>query len=127
MKKKIVLFGDYYLSFLKKLMINEQLKVKKAILLLETEDKIPHHYIKFIRDGIYEYRINYGNNEFRVFFIYDGNTIVVLFNGFKKKSQKTPQNEIEKAIKLKMTIGFCTHSSFVLFFNSNYTIGVNCA
>jgi len=108
-------------------MINEQLKVKKAILLLETEDKIPHHYIKFIRDGIYEYRINYGNNEFRVFFIYDGNTIVVLFNGFKKKSQKTPQNEIEKAIKLKMTIGFCTHSSFVLFFNSNYTIGVNCA
>jgi len=101
MKKKIVLFGDYYLSFLKKLMINEQNKLKKAILLLETEDKIPHHYIKFIRDGIYEYRVNYGNNEFRVFFIYDGNTIVVLFNGFKKKTQKTPQNEIEKAIKLK--------------------------
>jgi len=45
--------------------------------------------------------VNYGNNEFRVFFIYDGNTIVVLFNGFKKKTQKTPKNEIEKAIKLK--------------------------
>ena len=101
MKRKIILFGDYYLSFLKKLTINEKVKLEKAILLLETEDKIPHHYIKFIRDGIYEYRVNYGNNEFRVFFIYDGNTIVVLFNGFKKKTQKTPQNEIEKAIKLK--------------------------
>ena len=101
MKRKIILFGDYYLSFLKKLTLNEKVKLEKAILLLETEDKIPHHYIKFIRDGIYEYRVNYGNNEFRVFFIYDGNTIVVLFNGFKKKTQKTPQIEIEKAINLK--------------------------
>lgn len=101
MKRKIILFGDYYLSFLKKLTLNEKVKLEKAILLLETEDKIPHHYIKFIRDGIYEYRVNYVNNEFRVFFIYDGNTIVVLFNGFKKKTQKTPQIEIEKAINLK--------------------------
>ncbi len=101
MKRKIILFGDHYLSFLKKLTINEKVKLEKAILLLETEDKIPHHYIKYIRDDIYEYRVNYGNNEFRVFFIYDGNTIVVLFNGFKKKTQKTQKNEIEKAIKLK--------------------------
>ena len=73
----------------------------RALDLLVTEDKIPHHYIKFIRDGVYEFRSNYGNTEFRVFFIYDGNTIVVLFNAFKKKTQKTPDNEIEKALKLK--------------------------
>jgi len=101
MIRKIVLFKNYYLDFLKKLSINEKVKLEKAILLLETEDRIPYHYIKYIRDGIYEYRVNYGNNEFRVFFIYDGNSIVVLFNGFKKKTQKTPQNEIEKALKLK--------------------------
>ena len=34
-------------------------------------------------------------------FIYDGDTIVVLFNGFKKKTQKTPKSEIDKAVKLK--------------------------
>ena len=101
MRRKIILFGDYYLSFLKKLSVNERVKLERAILLLESEDKVPHHYIKFIRDGVYEFRVNYGNNEFRVFFIQDGNKIVVLFNGFKKKTQKTPQNEIEKAIKLK--------------------------
>lgn len=56
---------------------------------------------KFIRDEIYEFRVNYGNNEFRIFFIYDGDTVVVLFNCFKKKTQKTPNSEIEKAIKLK--------------------------
>jgi putative addiction module killer protein len=101
MIRKIVLFKNYYLDFLKRLSIKEKVKLEKAILLLETEDRIPYHYIKYIRDGIYEYRVNYGNNEFRVFFIYDGNSIVVLFNGFKKKTQKTPQNEIEKALKLK--------------------------
>ena len=30
-----------------------------------------------------------------------GSDIVVLFNGFQKKTQKTPANEIEKAIKIK--------------------------
>ena len=44
---------------------------------------------------------NFGNNELRIFFIYDGDTIVVLFNGFKKKTQKTPKSEIDKAVKLK--------------------------
>lgn len=63
--------------------------------------KAPRHFIKFIRDGIYEFRVNYGNNEFRIFFIYDGDTVVVLFNAFKKKTQKTPLAEIEKALKIK--------------------------
>lgn len=59
------------------------------------------HFIKFIRDGIYEFRVTYMKNEFCIFFIYDSDTIVVLFNAFKKKTQKTPDNEIKKAIKLK--------------------------
>lgn len=42
-----------------------------------------------------------GGNIYRVFFIFDEGEIVVLFNGFQKKTQKTPQNEIEKAIKIK--------------------------
>ena len=35
------------------------------------------------------------------FFIYDGDAVVVLFNAFRKKTQKTPDSEIKKAIKLK--------------------------
>lgn len=62
---------------------------------------MPRHFIKFIRDGVYEFRVTYGNNESRIFFIYDGDTIVVLFNAFKKKTQKTPDSEIKKALKLK--------------------------
>ena len=101
MKRRIIAFRSYYKDFINSLNKDEQNKVRKVLLIFENEEKIPYHYIKFIRDGIYELRVSYFNNEFRLFFIYDGNTIVVLFNGFKKKTQKTPQNEIEKAIKLK--------------------------
>lgn len=76
-------------------------KVLRALSLFTTEDRIPYHYIKFIQDGIYEFRVNFGNNEFRIFFIYDGDTLVVLMNCFRKKTQKTPKSEIEKAVKLK--------------------------
>ncbi len=99
--KKIIAYKGYYSEFMSKLSAQECRKRQRALLLFETEDKIPHHYIKFIRDGVYEFRVNYGNNEFRIFFIYDGDTIVVLFNCFKKKTQKTPNSEIEKAIRLK--------------------------
>ena len=62
---------------------------------------MPGHFIKFIRDGVYEFRVTYGNSEFRIFFIYDGDTVVVLFNAFKKKTQNVPDSEIRKGIKLK--------------------------
>ncbi|HHV85034.1 MAG TPA: type II toxin-antitoxin system RelE/ParE family toxin [Petrimonas sp.] len=101
MRRRIVAYGGYYEAFMKTLSRNERLKIRKALLLFGEEEKIPYHYIKYIRDSIFEFRVSYGNNEFRIFFIYDGNTIVVLLNCFKKKTQKTPQNEIEKAIKLK--------------------------
>lgn len=99
--RKIIAYKNYFSDFLEKLPVQEKAKLLRSLDLLTTEDKIPHHYVKFIRDGIYEFRSNYGNMEFRVFFINDGNRIVVLFNAFKKKTQKTPESEIKKAIKLK--------------------------
>ena len=99
--RKIIAYKRYYADFMAKISQPERIKIMRALLLFETEDKIPHHYIKYIRDGIYEFRVNYGNNEFRIFFIYDGDTIVVLFNCFKKKTQKTPDSEIKKAVQLK--------------------------
>lgn len=99
--KKIIAYKGYYQEFMASLSDNERKKVLRALLLFETEEKIPHHYIKYIRDGLYEFRVTYGNNEFRLFFIYDGDTVVVLFNCFRKKSQKTPKKEIDKALRLK--------------------------
>ena len=100
-KKRIVAFRHYYQEFMNGLNDVERNKIKRALLLLETEDRTPHHYIKYIRDGLYELRITCMNVEFRIMHIYDGNIIVVLLNCFCKKTQKTPQKEIEKALRLK--------------------------
>ncbi len=51
--------------------------------------------------GYMSYAQSTVGNIFRVFFIFDEGKIVVLFNGFQKKTQKTPPNEIEKALKIK--------------------------
>lgn len=93
----------YYERFIDGLSENERAKFLRALLLLKRidEDEIPRHYIKYITDGISEFRVNFGNNELRVFFFRDGDKLVVLLNGFRKKTQKTPKSEIEKAKRLK--------------------------
>lgn len=42
-----------------------------------------------------------GGNIYRLFFIFDEGDIVILLNGFQKKTQKTPRREIYKALKIK--------------------------
>jgi len=100
MNRTIIAYGHYYCEFLETLTEKERLKFKYILLLLETSDRMPVKFIKHVRDGLYELRMEYGGNIYRVFFIFDADNIVVLFNGFQKKTQKTPENEIERALKL---------------------------
>ena len=74
----------------------EQEKIQYGLLLLKTQGRLPKKFVKLVRDAVYELRTEFGGNIYRVFFIFDEGNIVVLFNGFQKKTQKTPQNEIEK-------------------------------
>ena len=101
MEWEIIAYKDYYRDFMPKLSHREKLKIRRALLLFSDTERIPSHFIKYIEDDIYEFRVNYGNNEFRIFFIYDGERLVILFNAFRKKTQKTPRNEIIKAKRLK--------------------------
>ncbi|HBG42426.1 MAG TPA: addiction module toxin RelE [Porphyromonadaceae bacterium] len=102
MKRKIIAFGEYYHTFLHSLSDKEQLKVRYVLSLLETQDRLPVKFIRYIRDNLYELRITYDGKIFRLFFIFDDDKLIVLFNGFRKKSQKTPKGEIEKALKIKV-------------------------
>jgi phage-related protein len=101
MKRKIKTYGGYFESFMQSLTEKEQEKIQYGLLLLKTQGRLPKKFVKLIRDGIYELLTEFGGNIYRVFFIFDEGNIVVLFNGFQKKTQKTPKKEIEKAIKIK--------------------------
>ncbi len=101
MKRKIRTYGGYFETFMETLKEKEREKVQYGLLLLKSQDRLPKKFVKHIRDGIYELRTEYSGNIFRVFFIFDEDEIIVLFNGLQKKTQKMPKGEIEKAIKIK--------------------------
>ena len=86
MRRKVIAYGQYYKDFLATLTEKEIQKVKYVLSLLGTEDRLPIKFIKVIRDGLYELRISYNGNIYRIFFIFDEGQIVVLFNGFHKLS-----------------------------------------
>ena len=101
MKRRIITFGRYFGEFMAGLTVKEREKVDYGLVLLKTQDRLPAKFVRHIRDGLYELRTEYNGNIYRVFFIFDEGRIVVLFNAFQKKTQKTPASEIAKALKIK--------------------------
>ena len=100
--REIIAYQHYFENFLAKQPQKVQDKIFKVIEAVETLDRIPTNYLKMIvgTNGLYEARIQLGSNIWRVFCFFDGDRLVILLNGFQKKTQKTPRNEIEKALKL---------------------------
>lgn len=69
---------------------------------LKVQERVSERFVKYIREGVYEIRASHDGNIYRAFFIFDEGNIVMLLNGFQKKSQKTPSKEIKRAIELKL-------------------------
>jgi phage-related protein len=101
MKRRIVTFGRHFSEFMEGLTAKEREKIDYGLVLLKTQNRLSAKFVKHIRNGIYELRVEYNSNIYRVFFIFEEDYIVVLFNGFQKKGQKTPESEIAKALKIK--------------------------
>ena len=78
-------------------------KFNWTLKLISNIDRVPVKYFKHIEasTGLYEIRVEYGNNIYRVFSFFDKGQLVILINGFQKKTVKTPMKEIDKAEKLK--------------------------
>lgn len=104
MKREVIAYGDYYDDFMRTLSPVERKKIHYILDLLQSQDRIVKKFVKLIRDGLYELRAMYNGNIYRIFFIFDEDKIVVLFNGFQKKTQKTPESEIKKALRIKRNI-----------------------
>lgn len=91
-------FSDFYLSRSEK----ERMKIKYVLKVIETQRIIPIKFFKQIEgtDGLYEIRVEFESNILRIFCCNDNGALVVLFNGFQKKTQKTPPDEIRRAKKI---------------------------
>lgn len=101
MERKITTYGGYFKEFMASLDNKTQFKINQGLLLLATQTRLSSKFVKPVRDGLFELRTEWNGNIYRVFFIFDNGNIVVIFNGFQKKTQKTPSSEINKTLKIK--------------------------
>lgn len=100
-ERRIKLFKNYFRDFFNSLGKDVQTKVSYVLRYVQQSDRWNQKFVKYMDDGIFEMRVEWQSNIYRVFFLLDDGNIVVLFNGFQKKSQATPIGEIEKAKRIK--------------------------
>lgn len=102
-ERQIIFHGQYFQEFF--LGRNEKVreKIGYVLQLIRTVNRVSEKFLKHLEgtDGLYEIRVEVGSDIYRIFCCFDKGNIVVLFNAFQKKSQKTPKEQIELASKLK--------------------------
>ncbi len=101
--RKITFFKNYFQDFFDKQSKKVKAKIVWTFDLVEDLQRVPETYLKHIEntDGLYEIRVQLGSDIFRIFCFFDRGQLIVLANGFQKKTQKTPKKEIESALKIK--------------------------
>ena len=102
-QRTIIFYKDYFEEFFVKQREKVKAKIIWTLELIEELERVPETYLKHLEntDGLYEIRVQQGSDIFRIFCFFDQGQLIILTNGFQKKTQKTPKKEIEKAIKIK--------------------------
>jgi phage-related protein len=101
--RKLSTYGKYFFEFYNKLDKDLQEKIDWVFELIKSVEHIPKKYFQHLEnsDGLFEIRIEFKSNIYRVFCFFDEGNLVILMNAFQKKTQKTPKPELELAKKLK--------------------------
>ena len=101
-ERQVIAYKNYFLDFYEKQSDNVQAKIEWTLNLIRVTRQVPEKYFKHLEGtkGLYEVRIEVGSNNYRIFSFFDKGNLVVLGNAFLKKTQKTPKQELEKALKI---------------------------
>ena len=101
-ERQVIAYKNYFLDFYWKQADNVQAKIEWTLNLIRVTKQVPEKYFKHLEGtkGLYEIRVEVGNNIYRIFSFFDKGNLVVLGNAFQKKTQKTPKQELEKALKI---------------------------
>lgn len=98
-KREIIFYKNYFEDFFEILTESVKNKIDEVLFMVAALERIPQKFFKNIESikGLFEIRIEYESNIYRIFCCFDKGNLVVLFNGFQKKSRKTPTKELKKA------------------------------
>ena len=101
-KREIRFYKHYFNEFFVAQDDKIRRKIAQTLLWIQTLDRLPVSILRCIegKKGLYEIRVEYAGNIYRIFCCFDEGSLVILFNGFQKKTQKTPSGEIDRAERL---------------------------
>ena len=97
--RKLIVYGDHFWNFYNHQKEEVQEKIDWVIGLVRSLPQIPEKFFKHLEgtDGLYEIRVKVGSDIYRIFCCFDKGNLIILFNGFQKKTDKIPKKEIERA------------------------------
>ena len=100
--RQVIAYKHYFLDFYQEQSDNVQAKIEWTLKLIQVTRQVPEKYFKHLEGtkGLYEIRVAVGSNVYRIFSFFDKGNLVVLGNAFHKKTQKTPKQELAKALKI---------------------------
>lgn len=103
MAREVLFYDQHFFDLYNTLDLKTKLKIDWTLELLETIEKIPEKYFKFVSNtyGLFEIRVEYESNIYRIFSFFDSGNKLIVINGFIKKSNKTPKRDLKKAINIK--------------------------
>jgi len=103
MQREIIFFGDYFFDFYSEQDKKAKEKIDYVLDLIRNIEHVPIKFLKYLEgtDGLYEIKVVTQTKSLRIFCFFDEGKLIVLINGFVKKSNKNPKKEIELASKLK--------------------------
>lgn len=102
-QRQIIFYEHYFIDFYVEQSEKVQEKIEYIFKIIRTVQNVPKKFLDHMTgtNGLYEIRIEFESNIYRIFCCFDKGNLVVLFNAFQKKTQKTPGKEIDLALKLK--------------------------
>jgi phage-related protein len=100
--REIIFYKNYFDDFFETLTDKVKGKIDEVLFMITFLERVPTKFFKSIEGvkGLFEIRVEYESNIYRIFCCFDKGNLVILFNGFQKKTQKTPPKEINKAEKI---------------------------
>ncbi len=103
MNRQILFFENHFLDFYKVQDEKLKFKIKNVLELIRQVDRVPEKFLKHVAevDGLYEIRVEYNSNIYRIFCCFDKGNLVILLNAYQKKTQKIPLSVLDRAKKLK--------------------------
>ena len=101
--RQIIYYKKYFFDFFNQLATKVKEKIDHVLFVVTVAERVPMKFFQHLEgtDGLYEIRVEFQNNIFRIFCCFGEGQVIVLFNGIQKKSQKTSKGEIERALKIK--------------------------